>query len=107
MLDASRLCKRTICKAVVNHKRNLKREIRNMRQKSPNEFWRYILFFEEYKQQNNVDKTLFYNFFKDLNSDANVNNETPDVDFPDIELVNNLDMDITYSVRSEQSHKET
>ena len=97
MLDASRLYKKTIRKAVVNHKRYLKKEIRNMRQKSPNEYWKYVNSLKDKKQQNNVDETLFYIFFKDLNSDANVNDETPDVDFPDIEIVNNLDMDITLS----------
>ena len=97
MLESSRLYKKAIRTAVVKHKRNLKTEIRNMRQKSPKEYWNYVNSLKSKSKQTSVDENLFVNFFKDLNADSNDNEAVPNVDFPNVEIVNNLDMDITLS----------
>ena len=38
---------------------------------------------------------MFYNFFKDLNAHVNDDETVPDVNFPDVNLQHNLDVDIT------------
>jgi len=66
-----------------------------MRSKSPKMYWQYISSLGKPKRHVDLDNDMFYNFFKDLNAHVNDDETVPDVNFPDVNLQHNLDVDIT------------
>lgn len=95
MLDASKQYKKTISKAVTNYKRYQKRKIRNMRSNSPKQYWNYVNRLSSKTSTSNVDIDMFYDYFKDLNSNENPDSDVPEPDFPNVDLDNELDVEIT------------
>ena len=94
MLLASKQYKKTIRVAINKYKHNFKKELRNMRSKSPKDYWKYVNSLNKKSTSTDLDINEFYDFFKKLNANDD-DNEVPDPDFPNIQLTNDLDIAIT------------
>jgi len=66
-----------------------------MQNKSSKDYWNYINSLCDKKKKNvTVDSNIFLNFFKDLNSNIDVDDE-PKPEFPNVTVTNDLDNAIT------------
>ena len=62
-----------------------------MRSKDPKAYWNYVSSLNKTKKK----KQFFYEFFKDLNSSLDEDDEPPTAKFPDFSLQNDLNNEIT------------
>ena len=90
---------------MINYKREYRKKIRNLRSSSPKDYWNYINSLNKQKTTPNVDMSVFYEYYKTLNKN-NVNvNHTPEPEYPNVEIENNLDEEITMDEIRKVIHK--
>ena len=66
-----------------------------MRTKDPTIYWNYINSINKKPTSNTADMPIQFNFFKDLNDEKDYGNEEIEADFPDINIVHDLNAEIT------------
>ena len=76
-------------------KKTFPNKIRQMRQKSPREYWKYINSGTGKKLEPSVEINVFYEFFKDLNETDPASSEIPESGFPEFVEDNNMNDEIT------------
>ena len=77
LLNNSKKYKKELNKSIVKHKRATRKKVREMRQKSPNDYWRYINSLNSKKSKSDIKLDTLYDFFKNLNNTEYDENDLP------------------------------
>ena len=80
LVNNSKNYKKEINKSIVKHKRETRKRIREMRQKSPNDYWKCINSLNKKTKNNDIKLETLYDFFKNLNNTEYDENDLPAAD---------------------------
>lgn len=80
---------------MIKYKRDYRHKIRQMRQTSPKEYWKYKNSINRKNDDPNVNIDAFYEFFKDLNEDVSEYADEPESDFPEFSEETYLNREIS------------
>lgn len=98
--NASKTYKNIMKKSILKYKRTFRHKIRNMRQTSPKDYWKYVNSVNKKSVDPNINIDIFYKFFKNLNENDPADHDVPDSDFPEFVEENQLNTEITVDVIS-------
>lgn len=70
LLESSKMYKKQINKSILKHKRSMRKKVREMRQKTPKDYWNYINSLNHKKVNSDIKLESFFDFFKNINNTA-------------------------------------